>query len=100
MLIRSSRQNQFMKFVSIIAGIFFSIIGLINLFWGNDPFYGLFVILLALIYFPHLADRFQKITGLNVPGWLKVLLGLFIIWSSVGVGELNEKIGMMLNTFN
>lgn len=87
-----------MKILQILCGILFSLIGLVNLFYGNDPFYGLFVIILASLYFPPIYNQIQKVTGYQIPGWVKVALGLFIIWSSVGVGELGDKVDLMLES--
>ncbi|MCF1716726.1 hypothetical protein L0U88_18940 [Flavihumibacter sp. RY-1] len=81
-------------------GLVFTLIGLINLFWGNDPFYGVFVVLLALIYFPPVTYFIQGMTGFRIPVWSKVLLGAFIIWSSLGVGELFDKIELMQQSFS
>lgn len=81
-------------------GLVFTAIGLINLFWGNDPGYGVFVVLLALIYFPPVTYFIQGITGFRIPVWSKVLLGVFIIWSSLGVGELFDKIELMQQSFS
>lgn len=89
-----------MKIIQILFGILFSLIGLVNLFWGNDPFYGLFVILLAAVYFPPVQIQVQKFTGFQIPGWAKVIAGLFILWSSLGVGELGDKVDLMLKSLN
>ena len=72
-------------------------IGLINTFWGNDPGFGIFLVLLAFVYFPPVNVIIKKMTGFSIPMIAKILLGLFIIWASLGVGELFDKISMMLN---
>jgi cobalamin biosynthesis protein CobD/CbiB len=71
-------------------------IGLINTCWGNDPGFGVFLLLLALVFFPPVAAGIQARTGLGIPAWLRVVLGLFILWASLGVGELFDKIELML----
>jgi len=71
-------------------------IGIINTFWGNDPGYGIFILLLSFLYFPPITSLIKKITGINIPLWAKVILGAFIIWSAVGVGELFDKIDLMM----
>lgn len=50
--------------VSQTFGLLFGVIGLINMGWGNDFFYG-----------------------------------LFILWSSLGVGELFDKIEQVKGSF-
>ena len=81
--------------ISSLFGILFLIIGLINIFWGNDMGYGIFIVLLALIYFPPAASMFHRVSGFSIPVWLKILVAAFSNWSAFGVGELFAKIGMM-----
>jgi hypothetical protein len=80
-------------------GILLSMIALINIFWGNDSIFGIFLLALALTYFPRIDLLITKKTGIRLPPWSKIAIALFIIWSSVGVGELFDKIDMMLQTF-
>ncbi len=65
-----------LKFGSLIFGITFSFIGFVNIFWGNDPYYGLIILILSLMYYLPIID-----------------------WSSSGVGELFDKIDSMLRNF-
>jgi len=80
-------------------GISFSLIALINIFWGNDSIFGVFLLLLALSYIPTMNNLIALKTGIRLPLWSKIAIALFIIWSSVGVGELFDKIDMMLESF-
>jgi hypothetical protein len=70
-------------------------IGVINLFWGNDPGYGVFIFLLSFAFFPPVNTIFKAKTGYRIHPILKILLGLFIFWSALGVGELFDKIELM-----
>lgn len=83
-----------------IAGWLFGLvamaIGLINTFWGNDPGYGIFILLLSFVYFPAANALFQKVSGRAIPVLLKIILALFILWSALGVGELFDKIDLMM----
>ena len=72
-------------------------IGFVNTFWGNDPFFGIFILLLSLVYFPSANVFIRKISGYSIHWILKIVLGLFILWAALGVGELFDKIGLMLN---
>jgi hypothetical protein len=81
--------------VSTLFGLLFSLIGLVNLFWGNDPFFGLFLIVLSLIYYPPVQRWIKLKTGFVIPGLAKIALGAFILWASIGVGELFDKIEMI-----
>ena len=71
-------------------------IGIVNTFWGNDPGFGVFIILLSLVFFPPVSAIFKEKTGVPIPWYLKVLLGIFILWAALGVGELFGKIDLMM----
>lgn len=77
-------------------GIVVLVIGIINTFWGNDLGFGVFLIILSVVYFPPTNVIFKKITGFSIPLIIKILLGLFIIWAALGVGELFNKIELMM----
>lgn len=87
------------KILGWSLGIGFSLIALINIFWGNDSIFGVFLLLLALSYIPTMNNLIALKTGIRLPLWSKIAIALFIIWSSVGVGELFDKIDMMLESF-
>ncbi|MBA3633451.1 MAG: hypothetical protein H0W58_11700 [Acidobacteria bacterium] len=87
-----------LNIISWLFGIVFFAIGVVNSFWGNDPFFGIFIILLSLVYFLPVNDILKKMTGFSIPGMgiVKILLGIFILWASLGVGELFDKIDLMM----
>jgi hypothetical protein len=88
-----------MNIISWIFGTLFFAIGIVNTFWGNDPGFGLFIILLSSAYFLPVNAILMKTTGFSIPGMriIKILLGIFIIWAAVGVGELFDKVELMMN---
>ena len=71
-------------------------IGVINAFWGNDPGFGVFIVLLSLAFFPPVSKIVKEKAGFAIPGIAKWLLGAFILWASLGVGELFDKIDLMM----
>lgn len=77
------------------GGIAFSI-GIVNTFWGNDPGFGIFILLLSFVYFPWANSVLRKVTNFSIPGIVKILLGLFILWAALGVGELFDKVDLMM----
>jgi hypothetical protein len=85
------------KGLSWLFGTLFLAIGIVNTFWGNDTGFGLFIILLSFAYFLPVAAIIKGVTGITIPrmGLIKILLGLFILWASLGVGELFDKIALM-----
>ncbi|MCX2741054.1 hypothetical protein [Pontibacter anaerobius] len=85
--------------IGSLVGLIAMAIGIINTFWVNDPGYGIFIFLLSLVYFPQAASLFKKVTGRSIPLLVKILLGLFILWTALGVGELFDKIDLMVNSF-
>ena len=88
-----------LNIISWLFGIIAFFIGLVNTFWGNDPGFGIFVLLLSFIYFLPVNTILKRMTGFTIP-WMKiirVLLGIFIIWAAMGVGELFDKIELMMN---
>lgn len=88
-----------MNNISWLFGIAVFAVGVINTFWGNDPGFGVFLLFLSFVYFPPTNAMLKKQTGLTIPVLIKILLGLFIIWASLGVGELFDKIDLMMKDF-
>jgi hypothetical protein len=91
-----SNKSIYWNIVSWIFGVVFFLIGLVNTFWGNDRGFGIFIILLSIIYFLPANPILRKRFGFSVPVVVKIILGLFILWAALGVGELFDKIDLML----
>jgi hypothetical protein len=85
--------------LSWIFGLGVLALGIINIFWGNDQAFGSFLILLSFVYFPPTTRIISKIIGFSIPVILKIALAIFVIWASVGVGELFDKIDLMMKSF-
>lgn len=79
-----------------LFGLLVFAIGVINTFWGNDASFGIFLVLLSFVYFPPASALFRRLTGFTIPMAVKIILGVFIIWAALGVGELFDKIGLMM----
>ena len=84
--------------ITFLFGIVVLAIGIVNMFWGNDLYFGIFLALLSLVYFLPVNTILRKIAGFSIPriGLLKIILGIFIIWAALGVGELFNKIELMV----
>ena len=80
-----------------LFGILVFAIGVVNTFWGNDFAFGIFIILLSLVYLLPVNSLLENLTGLSIPRlWLwKIILGIFILVASLGVGELFGKLALM-----
>jgi hypothetical protein len=87
--------------ISWLFGIVAFAIGVVNTFWGNDPGFGVFILLLSFVYFLPVNDILKKMTGFAIPKMrlIKILMGIFIIWAALGVGELFDKIELMMMDF-
>ncbi|MCU0458107.1 MAG: hypothetical protein MUE37_03330 [Bacteroidales bacterium] len=77
-------------------GVLFLLIGLINIFWGNDPVFGAGIAVLSFLYLPLVNSLIKEKTGFRIHIAIKIVLGLFILWAALGVGELFDKTEMML----
>lgn len=75
-----------------LFAVLFSAIGLVNCFVGNDPEFGIFILLLSLLFYPPFRLVFQQKIGWTISSFVLIVLGLFVLWSSLGVGELLYKI--------
>ena len=88
-----------LNIISWIFGVVFFAIGVVNTFWGNDPGFGVFILLLSFVYFLPANTILTKMTIFSIPRitLVKILLGIFIIWAAMGVGELFDKIELMMS---
>ncbi len=82
--------------ISWLFGIAVFAVGIINIFWGNDPGFGAFILLLSFVYFPPVNALIKVKTGFSIHSIVKIILGIFIVWASLGVGELFDKVGLMM----
>jgi hypothetical protein len=86
-----------------IFGITVFAAGVVNTFWGNDPEFGVFILLLSFVYFPPTTNILSAISkqavGFPVPKIGKIVVGIFIVWATLGVGELFDKIDLMMQDF-
>lgn len=68
-------RSTFGDIISGLFGIVVMAIGMINMFWGNDPGYGIFIFLLAFVYLPPALLFKENFYHINS---LKIILGIFI----------------------
>ncbi|WP_192820577.1 hypothetical protein [Rufibacter sp. LB8] len=77
--------------ISWVFGLLLLTVGVLNVMWVH-PVPGIMYFLLALLYFPPLTDLLKDKTGISVPGILKVLLGIVLVFFSLGVSDLGDMI--------
>jgi hypothetical protein len=84
-----------MIWVSFLFALLFSWIGFVNTFWGNDPYFGLIIFALSFIYYLPLIKMIERNLDIVLIRWMMIVLGVLILWASLGVGELFDKIELM-----
>jgi hypothetical protein len=82
--------------ISWIFGTAVFAIGVVNTFWGNDPGLGIALLLLSFVYFPPANALLEDWAGFSIHSILKIILGILILWISLGVGELFDKVDLMM----
>ena len=95
----SNAPSNFLNAAGWLFGLLVLAIGAVNTFWGNDPGFGVFIFLLGFVFFPPVNAFISEKTGFTIPRVAKWVLGAFILWAAIGVGELPGKIQMMLTSF-
>lgn len=66
-------------------------IGVLNCLWVH-PVPGMIALLLSLVYFPPANALLRKWTGVTIPPAVKIILGVLIIWFTLGVSDLGDMI--------
>jgi hypothetical protein len=89
-------KSTLLNLMSWMFGAIVFLIGVLNMFWGNDFGFGVFLLLLSFVYFPPVNDTLREWTGFSIHWAIKILLGIFILLAALGVGELFNKIDLML----
>ncbi|NDH50071.1 MAG: hypothetical protein EBY41_05865 [Proteobacteria bacterium] len=84
-----------MIWVSFLFALLFSWIGFVNTFWGNDPYFGLIIFALSFIYYVPLIKMIERNLNFVLIRRIMIVLGVLILWASLGVGELFDKIELM-----
>jgi energy-coupling factor transporter transmembrane protein EcfT len=78
-----------------VPGYLFAVLvitlGILNLVLVH-PVPGLVYILLALFFIPGTNKKLQQKFGFALPAWIKIVLGIFILWFTLGVSDLGDMI--------
>ena len=82
-------QSNFGLIAGWVFGILFSIIGILNVILVH-PVPGLFYIVLSLIYLPPISTLIEEKLSLSISTILKIILGIAVMWATLGVGDLME----------
>ena len=85
------------KYISKLSGWLFGLLlvtlGILNLLLVH-PVPGLIYLFLALIFLPPISRAFEKHFRLYIPVALKIILGILILWFTLGISDLAEIYGL------
>jgi hypothetical protein len=75
--------------------------GFVQSFWGNDPYLGWAITVIASVIIANLLSSDAQQSRLSKRRYDAVTIFVFVLimWISLGVGELPEKTEMMLDRF-
>lgn len=77
--------------ISWLYGIAVLVIGILNLILVH-PIPGIVYLLLSSVYFPPVNDITRNRYGFTIPVVVKLILGIAIIWFTLGVSDLGDMI--------
>lgn len=83
-------------FFEMIGWIFFGIVmslGLLNLILVH-PVPGMVYLLLSLVFLPPVSAYVESKFTLRIPATVKILLGIVIVWFTLGISDLAEMFGL------
>lgn len=90
---RTSTTSAVFSIISLIFGITFFVIGVLNAFLVHlVP--AVFYLLLSFVYFPPAAAILENRFGFSIPLVVKIILGFIILWATLAVGDLAEILGL------
>ncbi|HEY0750115.1 MAG TPA: hypothetical protein VGD26_03100 [Chitinophagaceae bacterium] len=77
--------------ISWLLGIIVYAIGVLNLFLVHFvP--GIVFLILSFAIFPPINDELRKRFGFSIPVVLRIVLGILIIWFTLGISDLGDMI--------
>jgi len=79
--------------ISWLFGIAVFTVGVLNMFLVH-PVPGIIYLLLSFVYFPPAHTLFKRRWGISIPGVIKIILGIVIIWFTLGISDLAEMAGL------
>ena len=85
--------------VNLVAALGLLYSGFVHTFWGNDPYFGWAITIIAALVIAEPVLAVMDRLGLKGRRRRWVVIGtlLLVTWVSLGVGELPEKTEMMLD---
>lgn len=95
MKIESTDQNNYPRFLWFFTLLFFTL-GILNTIYVHIvP--GLIYMLFSILFMPYILHCVYKKTKLRIPPFLLLIIGLGIIWATLGVGDIMELLEAWIN---
>lgn len=85
------KNNTTSLIISWFFGLLIFAIGVLNVILV-DYRPGIIYIILSLIYFPPVNEIIVEKLGFRIPKFLKIILGIIIIWFTLGISDLGDMI--------
>ena len=82
--------KSFFNLVSRIFGFIIFIIGVLNIFRGNDQLLGVAFMLISFIYVPNADKLMKENIGFSIHYVLKIVLAVLLLWITLAVGAIAE----------
>ncbi|WP_439882027.1 hypothetical protein ACSX1A_02470 [Pontibacter sp. MBLB2868] len=79
------------QIISGVLGVIVLTIGVLNLLLVH-PVPGIFFMLVSLLYAPQTNAWLQNRFGFTIPPAVKIMLGMIVIWFTLGVSDLGDMI--------
>lgn len=80
-----------LNIISWLFGIAVLAVGLLNVFLVH-PVPGVVYLLLSFVYIPPANDILKERFGFSIPLVVKIILGIVIIWFTLGISDLGDMI--------
>ncbi|MAN59523.1 MAG: hypothetical protein CMC08_06775 [Flavobacteriaceae bacterium] len=76
--------------LSVLFALLTLTLGIMNMARGNDFEFGIFLVMLSLIFLPPVTNFLKQRFGLPFPIWLKIIIAALVVWVNLAVGAINE----------
>ncbi len=83
-------QSTFANIINWVFGSIVFILGVMNIARGNDPLFGVAMLIASALYFPPTYNFLKGASGISLHYILRIIVALTIIWVNLAVGAINE----------
>ena len=76
--------------ISALFGLLIITVGIMNIARGNDAGFGVFLLLVSLLYFSPVTNAVEKKVGFKIHWIFKLIVAVLFIWVNLAVGAIAE----------